>query len=294
MIALTAPSSPITAEEAALCSAFIENLGYRVRLGTTLTAVLHGYEAGEGRARAAELNSMFSDPEVNAIFCVRGGDSSCHAVEFIDIDAVRGNPKIFVGYSDITNYHTLFNRAGLVTFHGPMVKSDMIKKEFTGYYSESFWKILNMGECAVLENPADTEIMRARPGKAEGRLTGGNLALIVSMLGTPYQIDAKDKILFIEDVNESVQHVDRMLYQLKFSGKLADAGGVIIGSFTECYNSKDAAYGLEELILDFFRGYEKPVLYNFQAGHCSPTATLPLGAMCEVDADRKKVTFFRR
>lgn len=294
MVALTAPSSPITEEEAARCVSFIESLGYRVQAGTSLTSVLHGYKAGKGAARAAELNSMFRDPQVRAIFCVRGGDSSCHAAEFIDPDIVRANPKIFVGYSDITNYHTLFNRAGLITFHGPMVKSDMIKSEFTGYYSDSFWKILNMRESAALENPLGTEIKRAHPGKAEGRLTGGNLSLIVSMLGTPYQIDAKDKILFIEDVNESVPRVDRMLHQLKFSGKFADAAAVIVGSFAECENSKDASYGVDELILDFFSGYGKPVLYNIQAGHCSPTATLPLGAMCEMDADGKNVTFFRR
>lgn len=272
----------------------IEGLGYRVQTGASLTSVLHGYKAGYGAFRADELNSMFSDPLVRAIFCVRGGDSSCHAVEFVDLDIVRANPKIFVGYSDITNYHTIFNRVGLITFHGPMVKSDMIKSEFKDYYSDSFWKILHMRESAALENPPGTDIKSARLGKAAGRLTGGNLSLIVSMLGTPYQIDAGDKILFIEDVNESVPRVDRMLHQLKFSGKLADATGVIVGSFAECENSKDASYGVDELILDFFSDYGKPVLYNVQAGHCSPTATMPLGAMCEMDAGEKKVTFFRR
>lgn len=293
LIALTAPSSPITDEEAARCVSFIKSLGYNVRAGASLTNVLHGYEAGKGAVRAAELNAMFSDPQVRAIFCVRGGDSSCHAVEFVDPDIVRANPKIFVGYSDITNYHTIFNRAGLITFHGPMVKSDMIKSEFTGYYSDSFWKILHMRERAILENPLGTDIKCSQPGKAMGRLTGGNLSLIVSMLGTPYQIDAKDKILFIEDVNESVQRVDRMLHQLKFSGKFSDAAGVIVGSFAECENSKDLLYGIDELVLDFFSDYGKPVLYNIQAGHCSPTATLPLGALCEIDADGKNVMFFR-
>lgn len=294
LVALTAPSSPITEEEAARCVSFVEGLGYRVQTGTSLTSVLHGYKAGNGAFRAGELNSMFGDPLVRAIFCVRGGDSSCHAVEFVDPDIIRANPKIFVGYSDITNYHTIFNRAGLITFHGPMVKSDMIKSEFKDYYSDSFWKILHMRESAALENPPGTDIKCARSGKAKGRLTGGNLSLIVSMLGTPYQIDAEDKILFIEDVNESVPRVDRMLHQLKFSGKFADAAGVIIGSFAECENSKDASYGVDELVLDFFSDYGKPVLYNVQAGHCSPTATLPLGAMSEMDADEKKVTFFRR
>lgn len=293
LIALTAPSSPITTEEAERCAAFIESLGYRVASGASLTSVLHGYEAGGGRARAEELNAMFRNHEVSAIFCVRGGDSSSHAVEFIDCDAVRANPKIFVGYSDITNYHTLFNRAGLITFHGPMVKTDMIGG-FDNYSSEAFWKILGMGERAELENPPASEIKTARPGTACGRLTGGNLALVTSMLGTPYQIEAAGKILFIEDVNENVARLDRMLHQLKFAGKFAEAGGVIAGAFTDCQNSRDPGYGVEELLLDFFSDYDKPVLYNVQAGHCSPAATLPMGALCEINGENRSIILYGR
>lgn len=292
-VALTAPSSPITEEEALRCAAFIEGLGYCVKQGASLKSSLHGYEAGEGSSRATELSAMFADPEVKAIFCVRGGGSSCHVVEYMDLDLVRANPKIFVGYSDITNYHTLFNRAGLITFHGPMVKSNMLD-QFDDYTRDSFWKILNMDKSAALENPVGVEIKRARCGNAKGRLTGGNLALITSMLGTPYEIDTKGKILFIEDVNESVERVDRMLYHLKLAGKLNSAAGVIVGSFEGCVNEKDPSYVLEELISDFFRDFSKPVLYNVQAGHCFPTATLPFGAMCEIDARMRRVIFYSR
>lgn len=292
-IALTAPSSPVTEADALRCAAFIENMGYEVLTGASLSNSLHGYQAGSGTARAAELNAMFSDPGVKAIFCVRGGDSSCRAVAHIDLDAVGSNPKIFVGYSDVTNYHTLFNRAGLITFHGPMVKSNMIDN-FDDYSRDSFWKILTMGERAALENPPGVPLKRARGGAARGRLTGGNLALITSMMGTPYEIDAKDKILFIEDVNENVQHVDRMLHHLKFAGKLDEAAGVLVGSFENCVNEKDGGYGFEEFILDFFSDCAKPVLYNVRAGHCFPTATLPLGAMCEINAEDGTVAFFRR
>lgn len=292
IVALTAPSSPISGEEAERSIAYIEGLGYRVQAGNSLYKSLHGYMAGAGKDRAAELNAMFADRGVKAIFCVRGGDTSAHAVEYIDQDTVAANPKIFVGYSDITSYHTLFNRAGLVTFHGPMVKSNMIGG-FDDYSRESFWKILEMGESASLENPPGMDIKAARPGLAQGRLTGGNLSLITSMLGTPYEIEAKDKIIFIEDVDEVVRHVDRMLHHLKFSGKLDEAAGVIVGSFEGSVNQKDPGYGLDELILDFFADYEKPVIYNVQAGHCFPTATLPMGAMCKVDAGRAEITFYR-
>lgn len=291
-VALTAPSSPITAEEAQCCAALIENLGYQVRLGVSLVNSLHGYEAGEGFERAAELNGMFADPEIKAIFCVRGGDSSCHVVEYIDPVVIGANPKIFVGYSDVTSYHTIFNRAGLITFHGPMVKSNMLA-DFDDYSRDSLWKILGMAECATLENPYGVPIKRVSNGDARGRLTGGNLALITSMLGTPYEIDTKDKILFIEDVNENVQRVDRMLHHLKHAGKLRGAAGVIVGSFEGCVNEKDPGYGLEELIHSFFAGYDKPVLYNVQAGHCFPTATLPLGAMCEISSATARIVFHR-
>lgn len=293
IVALTAPSSPITEEEATRCVSFVESLGYGVRTGASLTNALHGYKAGDGISRAAELHEMFSSPEVKAVFCVRGGDSSAHAVGHIDIGIIRSNPKIFVGYSDITNYHTLFNRAGLVTFHGPMVRSNMIDN-FDAYSSESFWRILNMGDVAKHENPQGIEIKRASGGGAKGMLTGGNLSLVTSMLGTPYEIDSQGKILFIEDVNESVQHVDRMLHHLKFAGKLDDAAGIIFGSFDGCVNEKDPGYGLEELILDFFGGYSKPILYNIQAGHCFPTATLPMGAVCEIAAGSADITFYSR
>lgn len=292
-VALTAPSSPVSAEEAERCAAYIESLGYSVKAGESLRSSLHGYMAGTGKARAAELNAMFADKEVRAIFCVRGGDTSAHAVEYIDPGIAAANPKIFVGYSDITNYHTIFNRAGLATFHGPMVKSNMIDG-FDDYSREAFWKMLNMGATASLENPPGVEIKTARAGRACGRLTGGNLALITSMLGTPYEIDAKDKILFIEDVDESVRRVDRMLHHLKFSGKLDDAAGVVVGSFEGCVNEKDPGYGLEELIHEFFADYPKPVLYNVQAGHCFPTATLPLGATCEINAGDASITFHRK
>lgn len=292
-VALTAPSSPVSAEEASRCAAYIESLGYKARAGESLRSSLHGYMAGTGRARAAELNEMFADAEIRAIFCVRGGDTSARAVEYIDPGIAAANPKIFVGYSDITNYHTIFNRAGLVTFHGPMVKSNMIGG-FDEYSREAFWKILNMGEMASLANPPGAVIKAARPGSASGRLTGGNLALVTSMLGTPYEIDAKGKILFIEDVDEEVRRVDRMLHHLRFSGKLDDAAGVIVGSFEGCVNEKDPGFGLEELIQEFFTGYAKPVLYNVQAGHCFPTATLPLGAECEINAEEASITFCRK
>lgn len=292
MVALTAPSSPISGEEAERCVAYIEGLGYTVKAGDSLYSSLHGYMAGTGRARAAELNAMFADNEVKAIFCVRGGDTSARAIEHIDLDMIKANSKIFVGYSDITSYHTLFSRAGLVTFHGPMVRSNMIDG-FDDYSREAFWKILEMGESASLENPPGVEIKAARPGIARGRLTGGNLSLITSMLGTPYEIEAKGRILFIEDVDEPVRHVDRMLHHLKFSGKLGEAAGVIVGSFEGSVNKKDPNYGLEELILDFFADYGRPVLYNVQAGHCFPTATLPIGAMCEIDAQGAGITFYR-
>jgi len=128
-------------------------------------------------------------------------------------------------------------------------------------------------------------------GRAEGTVTGGNLSLIVSMIGTPYEIDTKGKILFIEDVEENVRRLDRMMYQLKYSGKLQDAAGIIFGDFTDCINESDKNYTVVEMLKDVLSDYDKPVMYNIKSGHCYPMSTIPLGADCIMDTNLKMIKF---
>lgn len=293
-VALIAPSSPVTKEEADRSVKFLEDSGYKVKVGKCVYKSLHGYKAGTGEERAADINQMFADKDVKAIFCIRGGDTSSHAIDKVDIDIVKENPKIFVGYSDVTNYNIYFNqKADLVTFHGPMVKSNMISN-YDEFSKTSFEDAINMDEVLYLKNPEGQDFDVICDGIAEGILVGGNLALITSMIGTPYEIDTKGKVLFIEDIYENVTRVDRMLYQLKYSNKIKDAAAIIVGDFSDCENKNDPTYGINELLKEFFAGLDKPVMFNIKCGHCFPTSTLPLGAKCEVNTFNKTIKFINK
>ncbi|WMJ76785.1 MULTISPECIES: S66 peptidase family protein [unclassified Sedimentibacter] len=290
-VAIVAPSSPVTQQEADHSRKFLENMGYKVRMGRSTYKSLHGYKAGTGEERARDINEMFSDKEVKAIFCIRGGDTSSHVIDKIDLNIVKNNPKIFVGYSDVTNLNVYFNqKADMVTFHGPMVKSNMIN-DFDDFSRESFKNAINMGDELYLKNPEGQDFRVICDGTAEGTIVGGNLSLLTSMIGTPYEIDTKDKVLFFEDIHENITKVDRMLYQLKFSNKINDAAAIIIGDFLECKNHRDPSYGIDDLMKEFFEGLSKPVMYNIKCGHCIPTSTIPLGTMCEVDSLNKTIKF---
>lgn len=292
-IAIVAPSSPVSKEKADACKKLVEDMGYKVKMGKCTYLSIHGYSAGTGEERAKEINEMFADKRVKAIWCIRGGDTSSHTMDKLDFDLIAANPKIFVGYSDITNLNVNFNqKCGMVVFHGPMVESDMLNN-FDDFTKISFEKALNMEDELIFENPSGEDFKTMVEGSSKGIIVGGNLALLTSMIGTPYEVDTKGKILFIEDVNESVERLDRMMYQLKYSGKLEDAKGIIFGEFTNCTNKSDENYTTEEMLKDVLRGYKKPVMYNIKSGHCHPMATIPLGTMCTMDTKTKTIKFSR-
>lgn len=290
-VAIIAPSSPVTKEQADSCKKLVEDMGYKVKMGKCTYLSIHGYSAGTGEEKAKDINEMFADQEVRAIWCIRGGDTSSHAMDKIDYEAVRKNPKVFVGYSDITNLHVNFNqKCDLITFHGPMVKSNMLNN-FDDFTKESFEKALNMEDELILENPEGESFKVMIEGYAEGTVVGGNLALLTSMIGTPYEVDTKGKILFIEDVDESVERLDRMMYQLKYSNKLKDASGIIFGDFTDCINNRDKSYTTIEMLKDVLADFEKPVMYNIKSGHCFPMSTIPFGTNCVIDTKSNMIKF---
>ena len=292
-VGLVCPSSPVPPARAAACAAWVESRGYQVVKGKSLNASLHGYSAGSPKLRAADLNDMFADPAVKAILCLRGGDSGNQVLEFLDYEVIRSNPKVFMGYSDITNFHVVLNqRCNLITFHGPMVSSNLLE-DFDPFTEKVLRNALMLGRTnsMLLENPPGEEFQRVQAGFAAGRLCGGNLSLVCSLLGTPYELDTRDKIFFLEDVNESTAHVDRYFHQLRQAGKFDAAAGVLIGDFAGQSNPLDPAYLVDELVEEFFAGGEKPVLANVKSGHCKPMSTLPLGAVCELDAGAKEVYF---
>lgn len=290
-IAIIAPSSPVTKIEADSCKKLVEDMGYEVKMGRCTYESIHGYSAGTGESRAADINEMFADNDVKAIWCIRGGDTSSHIMDKLDLEIIKNHPKIFVGYSDVTNLNIYFNqKCGFVTFHGPMVKSNMLNA-YDQFTKTSFEKALNMQSELILRNPVGEDFKVMIGGNAEGTIIGGNLSLIVSTIGTPYEIDTKGKILFIEDVDENVRRLDRMMYQLKNSNKLEEAAGIIFGDFADCINEQDETYTVVEMLKDVLAEYKKPVMYNIKSGHCFPMSTIPLGSNCVMNTDLKVIKF---
>ena len=289
-IGFIAPSGAVRVEGAIeRAKAEAERMGYRVKLGKSCGAK-YGYLSGTDDVRAGDVNDMFRDSEVDAIFCVRGGYGTTRILDRLDYDAIRANPKIFAGYSDITAMHiAMLNRCGLVTFAAPMPASDWSQSPLDAFSLESMQRVLGTAEaagelCNAPDYPARKTI---NPGAAEGVLVGGNLMLITSLLGTPYELDTRGRILFIEEIGEHTYCIDRMLTQLRLAGKLDDCAGIIFGDFKNCeIEFREYGFTIEEIIRDVAAPCGKPIFTGFQAGHCSPKITLPYGTRCRMDADR--------
>jgi muramoyltetrapeptide carboxypeptidase len=258
-----------------------------------------GYLAGTVEHRLEDLHSMFSDPDVKGIMTIRGGYGSGHLLDRIDYDLIRRNPKVFAGYSDITAMHlAIHRRTGLVTFHGPVPVSG-----FSDYTVEHYRRALfETKPLGVLKNPPETNTLRPRhpirtirPGKARGRLIGGNLSLIAATMGTPFEIETRDRILFLEDTGEQPYQVDRMLTNLRLAGKLQAAAGIVFGECSDCgprefRPSYASTLSLGEVLDNILGSAGVPVVTGLTIGHTSDQMTLPLGVMATLDADRGELT----
>ncbi len=286
---LTAPSSPLSdSQPAADIAAAVERLGFRAAVGASCIApaTARGYAAAPPAVRAAELNRAFADPGVDAVWCVRGGSTAWQLPPLLDAGCIAAHPKPFIGFSDVTTLHLfLQRRCGLASFHGPTANR-ILSWGGDDFSWRSLRAALSMGPCLPLENPPGEPVRVLRPGRARGRLTGGNLSLVVQTLGTPEQIDARGRILFLEDVGEAVYAIERMLHQLCRAGVLGAAAGLLFGDFTGCRNAYRAEYGPEALLADFFRDWPGPVVCNVRSAHCTPMATLPVGAVCRVEGEK--------
>lgn len=280
ILGASSPSRDISGEEKA---AAVRAMGFEPVLYPSATAV-YGYLAGSDAQRAADLNAAFADPTIDGIMAIRGGYGAPRILPMLDFEMIRKNPKFFGGYSDVTALHIALNqKCDLVTYHMPMVGA---WHSGLDEYSESFVKAMLFGKEIAYENPADAPAMQTLVGgTAKGKLVGGNLSLIAASLGTPYEIDTKGKILFIEEVGESPYRVDGMLTHLRNAGKFEDAAGIIMGDYHNCAASDpDKALSLQQIFEDIVKPAGKPTITGVVCGHCSPSMSLPMGRLFKMDA----------
>ncbi|HXX27959.1 MAG TPA: LD-carboxypeptidase [Terriglobales bacterium] len=240
------------------------------------------YFAGSVERRTRELEEMFARPEVRAVVCARGGYGTNYLLEEIDLERLRSHPKIFVGYSDVTTLLTYFADAlGVVTFHGPMVAKDFAHPG--GVHLPS-WEAA-LGGSAGWSADTSSTLKVLVEGSAEGILYGGCLSMLVASIGTPYEIHTDGTILFLEDVGVKPFQIDRMLMQLKLSGKLQGVRGIVFGEMLDCMQTKDQPYSLEEVILRVVGDLGVPVACGLRSGHVSrENVTLPIGVGAAFEA----------
>ena len=292
-VGLITPSTYVSDPDRLLLAArTVEYFGLRPKMGKNVGRRA-GYLGGSAGERVDDLHAMFRDPEVKAVFAIRGGYGSEQLLDRIDYDLIRRNPKIFLGYSDITALHiAIHQRTGLVTFHGPVVLS-----RFSDYTQKWFRKaVFEAAPLGAVANPPESNPLRpahtlrtVRPGKASGPLAGGNLSLIATTMGTPYEIETRGRILFIEDVDEQPYSIDRMLTQLRLAGKLDAAAGLVFGECNACrprdyQPAFESTFSLGEVLDSILGELKIPVLSGLVFGHTDDQLTLPLGVTASLDA----------
>lgn len=285
VLGIICPSGhPRTIDEVNKFCELLKSHGYNYKLGKSVTAV-EGYLAGSDILRAEDFMAMFKDDTVDAVLCYKGGYGAQRMLPYIDFNELKKYPKLLVGFSDVTVLlNTLYQFADMPTVHGEMGVCMQSFEEFTFNH---FFEMLSEGFNKPLKNPT-IPLNVINEGICEGVVVGGNLSLIYALMGTPYEIDFKDKILFIEDVGEAPYSVDRMLSSLILSGKLNNLKGVICGYFTDCDSSENQT--VEELLVHYLKPLNIPVVTNFQSGHSKPFINIPVGLKVKLDTYSESVT----
>ena len=252
----------------------------------------YGYLAGRDADRAADLNAMFADPSVNMVMAMHGGWGCARLLSQLDYTLIRQNPKLLIGYSDITALLLgIYAKTGLTTMHGPEGAAT-----WNAYTVDWFRRVLMAGETVQFQNPVDKDdtlartkdrITTLRPGTARGQLVGGNLTVLCHLIGSPYVPDWRGKILFVEDVHEDVYSVDRMLTHLKLAGILDQVAGFVFGKCTKC-DAGSGGYGsltLEEVLTEHIGSLTVPAYAGAMIGHIADKFTVPIGINAEMNAN---------
>ena len=318
-IEIIAPAKYLDEKRVTLATKRLEEMGFKVRLPENLFRK-KGFLGGSDEERASELMAAFADPEVKAIMPGTGGYGTTRLLDKLDYEVIQNNPKILVGFSDITALHIAINQGtGLVTFHSPLPEWGLgVDKNMSPFAAKWFWRAIlaksyrpasgaskeqmSVGYTIFTSprdgHPDDVALFQDVPkpvtmvgGQAHGRLIGGNVSVLHAMMGTPYEIETNGRILFLEDVGEAPYRVDRMLSTLRLAGKFDHVAGVVLGQFSP--REKEAKWdddqSIDDVLKDYFAKLGVPVLARFPLGHVRYNATLPVGAMVELDADARTV-----
>lgn len=290
-IGIIAPASPFTKYSLEDITVGFKDLGYKIKFGDSVTKSYKGYLAGPDEIRAKDIENMFLDSEVDAILCIRGGYGTPRLLDIIDYNIIANNPKLFIGFSDITALHIAFNQiANLSTIHGIMAGNIL---EWDSFTYKSFIDAVTMKNKLEITNPRNEKLYTLIKGKCAGEIIGGNLSLLVATMGSEYEINTKGKILFIEEVGECIYRIDRMLTQLSLAGKFDDCEGIIFGNFSDCNKNNLEEFEIIDILLDRVKKYNKPCIYNLQSGHCMPMISIPLGTYCKLDATNKIIKLLK-
>jgi len=283
-VGIVAPASTTSPERLQMTVDFLIEKGFEVVVSDDIIPQTeYGVGDGSTAVRAGAFNALARDPEIKAIFCLRGGYGSMHILQDIDYMALKRNKPIFIGYSDITAMHiAIFNKTGLVTFHGPMLSSNY---EQTESFDLLFTMLMEPADRFNLKNIDNSPFSVINEGITEGVLIGGNLTLISSLMGTEFEPDFKNKILFFEELGEAPYKLHRYIWQLKLAGVLDEVAAIIIGDILPDKEYDDPDISMK-VIFEALEGTNIPVLYNVRLGHDDNPITIPHGARVRIEGNQ--------
>jgi muramoyltetrapeptide carboxypeptidase len=297
LVGIIAPGGHTNEEALAKAVGNIESLGLRARVGNNIHYVYGNY-AGTVRQRLDDLHGMFLDPEIKAVWAIRGGSGCISLLEHIDYRLIRAHPKVLIGYSDITCLHlALLKHAGLVSFHGPVASSTFSEYAVTHLRNvlmtphDNYTITMSAENALAGESRPNYKIRTIHSGVATGRLIGGNLSLFSALAGTPYAADFTDAILYLEEVNEEPYRVDRMMMQLQLSQGYRNAAAVMLGIFENCEGIEgESALSLDETVDQHLLPLTRPAVAGYSFGHIRHQFTMPVGILARLDTERQTLT----
>ena len=269
----------------------LKSLGFKVKYERSIFS-RYWSMAGYDKERASQINRMFADNNIKAIFCAKAGYGSIRTIPYLNKKLIRKNPKIFIGYSDITILLSyLYSVGRMSVFHGPVVSGEIHEKmnSITLYYL-----LKAIAETTSLGTMKFSTLKSLRRGKATGILVGGNMSLLVSAIGTPYDIDTENKILFLEDVGEDLETIDHYLMHFKLAGKLKKIKGIVFGRMLGCTDRSGRKHDIKKLLGDIFKDIKVPIIYGFPSGHKifgGANVTIPFGVLVTLNAYEPALTF---